>query len=399
MDIRTPWHAIEKHPMGGWRKVAEPALPALDPARRLLWCGIGGSLLPSETLVRAFGDDQATRNWVPLASPEPTPDFRLQPGDQLVCASKSGKTLELWTWIARLRALPGFKDLAPPLLITQDDANPLATWGRANGCRILPIPVEVGGRFSAFTPIGTLPLAWMGRDAAAFLRGGREVIAQIEADAGPWRDRIAQTVALLLDAHDGGISEWVLMPYAMRLDNLSAWWVQLIAESLGKVAKDGTRKGFTPIRAVGPVDQHSQLQRWMAGPRNLGVIVMTVDGGADMTGGDRLLAAARDVPTGSSYVREKLDPPPGCPYPGLAGLQGADILRAQAEGSADALEVAGVPVLRWTMPRLDEHELGAFMMAWQAIVGILGMAMNLDPFDQPEVEDGKKRTFKRLGLG
>jgi glucose-6-phosphate isomerase len=305
------------------------------------------------------------------------PDFRLQPGDQLAFASKSGKTLELWTWMSRLRTLPGFGDLGAPVLITQDDGNPLATWGRVNGCRILPIPVEVGGRFSAFTPIGTLPLAWMGRDASAFLKGGREVIAQLDADQGPWRDRIAATVELLLEAHRRGISEWVLMPYAMRLDNLSAWWVQLIAESLGKVAKDGTRKGFTPIRAVGPVDQHSQLQRWMAGPRNLGVIVMTVDGTA---------------------APERLDPPPGSPYPGLAGLQGAEIIRAQAEGTAEALEATGVPVLRWSMPRLDEQEVGAFMMAWQAITGILGFALDLDPFDQPEVEDGKKRTFKRLGL-
>jgi glucose-6-phosphate isomerase len=377
MDIRSHWQAITAHPMGGWRTVPDLALPALDPARRLLWCGIGGSLLPSETLVRAFGHEQAFQNWVPLASPEPVPDFHLRPGDQLVCASKSGKTLELWTWIARLRALPGFTALDKPILITQDDANPLATWGRANGCRILPIPLEVGGRFSAFTPIGTLPLAWMGRNSAAFLQGGRDVIAEVEADRGPWRDRIAATVELLLDAHQRGITEWVLMPYAMRLDNLSAWWVQLVAESLGKVAKDGTRKGFTPIRAVGPVDQHSQLQRWMAGPRNLGVIVMTVDG---------------------TPPPEQLDPPPGSPYPALASLQGAEILRAQAVGTTEALEAAGVPVLRWSMPRLDEHELGAFMMAWQAIVGLLGMALDLDPFDQPEVEDGKKRTFKRLGL-
>ncbi|HJW44494.1 MAG TPA: hypothetical protein VJ463_08555 [Geothrix sp.] len=377
MAIQAQWQAVTSHPMGGWRKVAEPALPGLDPAQRLLWCGIGGSLLPSETLVRAFGDEQAFRNWVPLASPEPAPGFSLRPGDQLVLASKSGKTLELWTWIARLRTLPGFEALAAPILITQDDANPLATWGRANGCRILPIPVEVGGRFSAFTPIGTLPLAWMGRDASAFAQGGREVIAQLDSDQGAWRDRIAATVALLVDAHQRGVTEWVLMPYATRLDSLSAWWVQLVAESLGKVARDGTRKGYTPIRAVGPVDQHSQLQRWMAGPRNLGVIVMTVDGPA---------------------TPERLDPPAGSPYPGLASLQGADILQAQAEGTAGALEAAGVPVLRWSMPTLSERELGAFMMAWQAIIGLLGIALDLDPFDQPEVEDGKKRTFKRLGL-
>jgi glucose-6-phosphate isomerase len=143
------------------------------------------------------------------------------------------------------------------------------------------------------------------------------------------------------------------------------------------VARDGTRKGFTPIRAVGPVDQHSQLQRWMAGPRNLGVIVLTVEGAPS---------------------EEKLDPPPGCPYPGLAGLQGAEILRAQAVGTTEALEVAGVPVLRWPVPALSEREVGAFMMAWQAIVGLLGVALDLDPFDQPAVEDGKIRTFKRLGL-
>jgi len=378
MDLHTLWHSVGTHPMGGWKTVAGPALPELDPARRLLWCGIGGSLLPSETLVRAFGDERAFHHWVPLTSPEPTPDFHLQPGDQLVFASKSGKTLELWTWMARLRALPGFQDLAAPILITQDDANPLAAWGRANGCRILPIPVEVGGRFSAFTPIGTLPLAWMGRDASAFLQGGREVIAEMDAGQGAWYGRIASTVELLLDAHQRGITEWVLMPYAMRLDSLSAWWVQLIAESLGKVAKDGTRKGYTPIRAVGPVDQHSQLQRWMAGPRNLGVIVLTVDG---------------------TFAPERLDPPAGCPYPGLAGLQGAEILHAQAVGTTEALEAAGVPVLRWSMPSLSEREVGAFMMAWQAIVGLLGFALDLDPFDQPAVEDGKKRTFKRLGLG
>ncbi len=377
MDLRKNWQSVVAHPMGGWRHLDDPDLPALQPGRRLLWCGIGGSLLPAETLMRAFGDARAQRNWVPLASPEPRPDLRLEAGDQLVLASKSGKTLELWAWIARLRAMPGHAELAAPLLITQDDANPLAAWGRAQGYRILPIPVAVGGRFSAFTPIGTLPLAWMGRDASAFLQGGREVLDQIEAGRGPWQERIATTVALLLEAHQRGVTEWVLMPYATRLDSLSAWWAQLLAESLGKVAKDGTRKGFTPIRAVGPVDQHSQLQRWMAGPRNLGVIVMTL---ASMAGD------------------EALDPPPGSPYPGLARLRGTDILGAQAEGTAGALEAAGVPVLRWSMPSLDEREIGAFMMAWQAIVGLLGFALDLDPFDQPEVEDGKQRTFKRLGL-
>lgn len=372
------WQALDAHPMTGWLHPESPALPALDPAARLLWCGIGGSLLPSETLVRALGDTGAQARWTPLPSPQPQA-LELRPDDQVVFASKSGKTLELWTWIGRLRALPGWARLQrPPLVITQDDANPLATWARAEGYPILPIPVPVGGRFSAFTPVGTLPLAWMGHDPEAFLAGGRAVAQAARDPRSSWGARIAEMVAQLHEGYLRGTPEWVLMPYDLRLECLSAWWVQLVAESLGKEAADGTRRGFTPLRAVGPVDQHSQLQRWMAGPRTLGVILHTV-------------APEGDEPA--------LAVPPGCPYPGLAGLQGHRILAAQAEGTAEALRGAGVPVATWHLPGLDARILGELMMAWQVVVGLLGFALEVDPFDQPAVEDGKRRTFRMLGLG
>ena len=374
MDRLALLKALDSHPMSGWRRADATAMPVLDPSARILWCGIGGSLLPSETLLRAFGS--GAQAWVSLASPESLP-LAIQRGDQPVFASKSGKTLELWTWISRLRAMPGWSSAAKPIAITQDDANPLARLARQEGWPIAPIPVDVGGRYSAFTPIGTLPLAWMGLDGGAFLAAGRQVTAQVEAGSGPWHDRIWSTVDRLFEGYQRGTTEWVLMPYAMPLENLSAWWVQLVAESLGKIARDGTRRGFTPIRAVGPVDQHSQLQRWMAGPRNLGVIVMTVD---------------------HQDRADALDPPAGCPYPRLRELRGDTILRAQAEGTAEALEGAGVPTIRWSLPAISEAELGAFMMAWQWIVGLLGFALELDPLDQPEVEDGKKRTFAKLGL-
>ena len=82
--------------------------------------------------------------------------LELRPSDQLVFASKSGRTLELWAWIGRLRGLPGWgRWERPPRVITQDDGNPLATWARREGFPILPFPQDVGGRFSAFTAIGT----------------------------------------------------------------------------------------------------------------------------------------------------------------------------------------------------------------------------------------------------
>ena len=377
MNRKQLLQALESHPTTGWCVPGHVPLPPIPAASRLLWCGIGGSLLPSETLVRALGCERAQRAWLPLASPEPLA-LELRPDDQPVFVSKSGNTLELWTWISRLRAMPGWSHLErPPIVITQDDQNPLAKWARSEDYPILPIPVNVGGRYSAFTPVGTLPLSWMGRDPWAFLEGGRKVVEAVKQDAGPWNDRIWSMVQTLHEGYLKGITEWVLIPYCLKLETLTAWWVQLVAESLGKMAQDGTRRGITPIRSVGPIDQHSQLQRWMAGPRNLGVMVLTVD-----------------EPT----VFETLQVPAGCPYPRLAELQGAQILQAQAEGTLEALQGAGVPVKHWQLPAVSEAMLGEFMMAWQLIVGLTGFALELDPFDQPAVEDGKKRTFKKLGL-
>lgn len=369
------WTALTQHPLSGWMRPDRVPEVDMKGASRLLWCGIGGSWLPSEALVAALGGPDL--RWVPLVSPEPLP-LDLRTDDQLVFASKSGRTLELWTWIGRLRKLPGWGEWRKaPIVITQDDGNPLAAWAHREGFQLLPFPLDVGGRFSAFTAIGTLPLRWMGCDVDAYLAGAREVLTQAERGEGEWGSRVWETVRAFHQGFLSGVDQWVLLPYALRMEACGAWWVQLVAESLGKLAQDGVRRGLMPVRAVGPQDQHAQLQRWLDGPRNVGVVLVTV------TGVDTL---------------DLSEPPPECPFPGLGHWNGAHILDAQAEGTREALESAGVPVLHWHMEALNERELGAFLMAWQLIVGLTGFALEIDPFDQPAVEAGKRRTLVRLGL-
>jgi glucose-6-phosphate isomerase len=181
-----------------------------------------------------------------------------------------------------------------------------------------------------------------------------------------------------LEGWQRSIDQWVLLPYANHLEPVGAWWVQLVAESLGKLGADGVRRGITPIRAVGPQDQHAQLQRWLDGPRNVGVVLATVSFG---------------------LPADPCDLPAQCPFPGLGALGGCTVLRAQADGTREALRAAGVPVLQWDLGPLDAFELGALFMAWQMIVALTGFGLGVDPFDQPAVEDGKRRTLNLLGLG
>ena len=377
MNRATLWSSLHAHPLSGWMAPESVAIPPLSPHARLLWCGIGGSVLPAQTLVRALGPSSTRSAFMPLQSPEPMA-LHLEGSDQVVLASKSGNTLELWTWIGRLRTLPGLRHLQrPPLVITQPDGNPLHRFAEAEGYPVIPFPSTVGGRFSAFTAIGQLPLAWLGADVATFLEGGREAVRQAESGTGLWGGRVWEAVEILHRSFLRDVRTWAHLPYVQRLERLGAWWVQLVAESLGKTAKDGTRRGLDPIRGQGPMDQHAQLQRWLGGPLQVGVFMITA---------------------GDEGQPERLDLPEACPYRGLDRWRGAQILKAQAEGTLEALRAAGVPTLHWHLDHLDEATLGAHLMSWQLIVGLLGMALEIDPFDQPEVELGKQRTLGKLGL-
>jgi glucose-6-phosphate isomerase len=164
----------------------------------------------------------------------------------------------------------------------------------------------------------------------------------------------------------------VMMPYADRLGKLSEWYVQLWAESLGK---DG--QGTAPIPCLGPLDQHSQLQLFMDGPKEHCITVVRVPGAG----------------TGP-----RLDPKL-CEKAGLAFMAGravGDLVAAQAQAVPEALLRAGRPVRTFDLARLDERALGALMMHLMLETILAGRLLGVDPFDQPAVELSKVITRERL---
>ena len=149
-------------------------------------------------------------------------------------------------------------------------ANGLRALLGAHRVRMIDHDPGVGGRFSVLTNVGLLPAAVCGLDIGAIREGAADALAPVLDDKPPaevpprsarrWRPRLA-----------GSKPMSVMMAYADRLERFTRWYVQLWAESLGK---DG--KGTTPIGALGPVDQHSQLQLFIAGPRDKLFTVVTV---------------------------------------------------------------------------------------------------------------------------
>jgi len=139
----------------------------------------------------------------------------------------------------------------------------------------------------------------------------------------------------------------------------------LWAESLGK-----NGKGTTPLAALGPVDQHSQLQLFIAGPR------------------DKLFTIVTASPTGRG-PRMAADLSRVAGEPGLAGKTIGDLVAAQGRATAETLAKNGCPVRTLHLPRLDERHLGELLMHFMLETIIAARLLGVDPFDQPAVEEGK----------
>ena len=161
-----------------------------------------------------------------------------------------------------------------------------------------------------------------------------------------------------------GIRISVMMPYADGLNKFSAWYSQLLAESLGKEGK-----GPTPVKALGVTDQHSQLQLYMDGPTDKVITVVGVDNFKSTT------SLPNDITE---------------PFEYLNGHTLAEIINAEKAATSNALKEARRPHLSVTLDRLDEYNLGALLMAYQIQVAYMGMLYEINPFNQPGVELGKK---------
>lgn len=288
----------------------------------------------------------------------------------VVAISKSGSTAETLCQLAvileaLIEAVDESRLAGQVAVITEPKESPLSNLADRWRLPRLKHDLGVGGRFSVLSVVGLLPALLAGLDAAALREGAAEILDQALGERGTDLEGPAAGAALAVLLAERGYSQTVLMPYVDRLADFGLWYRQLWAESLGKEGK-----GTTPIRALGPVDQHSQLQLYLQGPA------------------DKLFTLIRLETQGQGpRISPKIVEDPRLAY--LAGRHMGDLLDAMARATAETLVRNGRPTRLLTLDRLDEFVLGGLFMHFMLETVLAAELLGVDAFDQPAVEEGK----------
>lgn len=249
------------------------------------------------------------------------------------------------------------------------------------GLKAFEMPLNVGGRFSVFSAVGLFPAAMLGMDLDAMFAGCAAMDARCaKADIGENPAYLRAAVQYLADVNKGKAMS-VMMPYSDALRDVADWYCQLWAESLGKKnSLDGAEvyTGQTPIKALGATDQHSQIQLYREGPNNKLINIIEV-GRFDST---------LKIPDTLSFLSE-------LNY--LRGKTMNKLMAAELQGTVDALTLSKRPVSRIVLPRVNEHTVAQLLYMLEAETAMAGRLYNVNTFDQPGVEEGKRIARELMG--
>ncbi len=244
--------------------------------------------------------------------------------------------------------------------------------GNQEKIKMFDVPPLVGGRFSVLSPVGLLPAAVAGIDIEELLAGAKkmDLVCSIEEHV---EHNPAYLIALshYIANMRRGKTISVMMPYSEKLSSFVDWYRQLWAESLGK---DGL--GQTPVKAIGTVDQHSQIQLYREGIRDKIITFLQVENT------DTDYRIPEELPEDISY---------------LSGHSLHEILSKELLGTKAALIKSKVPNITISIDRISSYNIGMLIYLYELATGFSGYLYKINPFDQPAVEEGKNFTYALMG--
>ena len=354
----------------------------------MLLLGIGGSALGARALQQAFfpQQDQPGHKGPFLWIADNVDAYALEaylaklPPKKtvVVTVSKSGGTIEtvgqyfiLKEWMQRHLGEAWHENM---LLVTDENQGFLRGEVETYGITALPVPDNLGGRYSVLSAVGLIPALFLGMDTDSLMAGAKEVAASL-TDPKLTGETLAEHPSFQLAAWgaalmDKGFAEMIFFAYIPLWARFGDWFAQLWAESLGKEGK-----GSQPVPAIGVTDQHSVNQMFMDGMRNKACLFLTCPN----------LPAGPKFPTGLpdqfDYVR---------------GKDFGELIQAEGLGTRMALSASGVPLVELRMGADSPRQAGKMIALLGAATILTGWLMDINPLDQPAVELGKRLAKARM---
>ena len=289
---------------------------------------------------------------------------------QFVIISKSGETIETISIFKYLNSLVEID--STNCTIISERKSSLTQFANDNNIKAFDLSEDVGGRFSVFSVVGLVPLAMVGADIDNLLNGCKRVADSFFEKSDYYKPIIRKARFLVENKSRFNIN--VVFSYSSLLESFNKWYVQLWAESLGKINVNGTRQALTPIGLVGPVDQHSFLQLIMDGVRDKTVTFIKIE---DLKDGSV-------IPKESSNKFDKLA------WDRIEGYSFNELLNMQADATIQSIqEQDDIPCDVISIRTVDEYNIAKIMFSYQLLVSCIGQFLQINTYDQPGVEYGK----------
>lgn len=351
-------------------------------------CGIGGSYLGARAVIDALsgffgkqgpeilyaGHHLSGKYMKELLEYLDEPNAEGEPKSvYLNVISKSGTTLETALSFRVLRKWMSDKypeDLEERIICTTGArGGALNSLVKEYGFQKFVIPDDVGGRFSVLTPVGLLPIAVAGIDIRSLFYGAVSKYEELEKHPGT----VLEYAAVKYGLYQKGKKIDVITSFEPQLESLGGWLQQLLGESEGK-----DRQGMFPAVATYTTDLHSLGQFMQDGSKTVMETFIIVEENAD-----------------TLMVKEEEDNNDGLNY--LSGRSFHEINSQAFEGTLQAHINGDVPCIVININKLNEQHIGEFIYLYELLTTVYCYCLDVNPFNQPGVEDYKKEMYQLLG--
>ena len=341
--------------------------------------GIGGSTLGSQALINILPEKKKNRfffyeNIDPISFEDSLKKHNLKK-TIFIIISKSGFTAETLALFGALIEIYERSKLKKYIsrnfiCITEKKYSPLSYIAKELKIRSIVHNKNIGGRFSVFSNVGLFPAYLAGFNTNLFIRGAREVL--FDAINGSYKFHIAGAMSTILLNDLKKMNINVLFTYSDYLLKFGSWYKQLWSESIGK-----NSFSTTPMHSIGAIDQHSQIQLYLDGPKDKYFTFITTEHNKK-----------------GLLINNKILKKSELSY--LSGKKIGDLMQAEQKATIQTLINKKIPIREIFIKEINEKTLGSLMMHFVLETIFASRILKINAFDQPAVERGKILTKKYI---